>query len=596
MLVILNLSLGFVVDNKKADPCKQICRQATENVGIVGADGQFSRDDDSLVSVVSMNILAPFYQHLGLVRRNQTELAQEMIRNDRLLRVPCALKQATNSRPDIILLQEVEGGNQPDLLAEATLKELGYNGYVWSSLYPDKAVERNDCVGLAVAFDSNRFAYVRHETFRRGQVVQLIDQRSNRDIVLANLHLNAKPSAIEARLHAVSSCIRRIEAVLTRSESSSATLVVLGGDLNCEHPSVTTRLITAGSVPYGTLRDRNYKAKLTKATAKNLRHSLRFDHVYNGFIDATPVTVSLTGRGPGVMDHLFVCTSTLSGRTSSSRKKIVASGSKRRARRQRALYSASIDVDDREICDDRPMSIKAVLATVGSSEKYEAILKGLPNMAAGFPSDHLPIGVAFSQTPAIPEANKVEILKEPTSNIVRSQKGHSNLSHAATRRRDSFRSSSLVRRRHNLVLHSIAEWLPPGAVRDSSLGHFKVPELKRKTRAPDICCVIGNTLFVMEVTVVEAKNLERAVRTKERKYSDLPIALRTSPTVVDRGLAVSDPLVLAFDAEGKASPTTVTALGLLEHAMQRDAAPSNKLQLEEMLQEIEDIVQGVKIE
>ena len=43
--------------------------------------------------------------------------------------------------------------------------------------------------------------------------------------------------------------------------------VFVCGDFNCEPNTITTQLLTHGSTPYGTLRDRNYRAKISKAAA-----------------------------------------------------------------------------------------------------------------------------------------------------------------------------------------------------------------------------------------------------------------------------------------------------------------------------------------
>jgi endonuclease/exonuclease/phosphatase family metal-dependent hydrolase len=574
-------------------------RQGIQAIPVLAPENQFSAlshatDDAFSVSVVSMNILAPYYQHLGLVRGNDTATAHEAIQNDRLSRIPLAVKRAAISRPDILLLQEVEGGDQPNLLVEKSLLDLGYTGYKWSSLYPDQDEPSEDCVGLAVAFDSNRFQCIRHVAFRRGQVVKLYDEKSNRAFVLANLHLNAKPSAIEPRLRSIASCMGHIKTVLAGEPAT----IILGGDLNCEDPSVTTRLITAGSVPFGTIRDRNYKTKITKAVAKNLRHSFRFTSVYSGAKEAAPVTVCLKGRGPGIMDHLFLCTnsstsvqttSSPSSRRQGSTAMSSLAGSKRRSRRQRALYTPSAAVDH-GTQDEKPLSIMAVLATVDNDESYQTILEGLPNVGAGFPSDHLPIGVLLSLELAETEIDIEQTESGTSGTFVGVAKGHSSLSGAAVKRRISFQLSSVVRQRHNQVVQKIADWLPPGSKRDASLAQLGLSQLKRKSRAPDLCCVIGNTLFVIEVTVVAAKNLDSAVIEKLRKYEDVAPALRTSSYVVEQGLIVSDTLVVAFDEEGRAFPSARVGLNTLMNAMSEQSVKGNGATVEGLLASIEQLI------
>jgi hypothetical protein len=140
---------------------------------------------------------------------------------------------------------------------------------------------------------------------------------------IANLHLPARPSNILGRLKTMSRTVQKLASLDRRRQPhphSSAPLdglLMVAGDFNSDQHSVATQLLKRGSSPYGNLRDRNYKAKVTKSSALEMRHAYRFQDVYETQFLGTdgkrtivrdiyaPITVSLKGQGPGCMDHLF---------------------------------------------------------------------------------------------------------------------------------------------------------------------------------------------------------------------------------------------------------------------------------------------------
>mmetsp|Transcript_17195 Transcript_17195/g.42890 ORF Transcript_17195/g.42890 Transcript_17195/m.42890 type:complete len:443 (-) Transcript_17195:2475-3803(-) len=150
-----------------------------------------------------------------------------------------------------------------------------------------------------------------------------------------------------------------------------------------------------------------------------------------------PVTVSLKGRGPGIMDHLFYTTGIQEGKAHQLRKKPIAV---RRANpSQIALNSSGSSKEDlsasllqdhlgkrskrRKKGETRggggsagmasaahysnnskgaKLRVEAILATIDNQETDSAMKRlriihdGLPNVEEGFPSDHLPVGALFS--------------------------------------------------------------------------------------------------------------------------------------------------------------------------------------------------------
>jgi cap-snatching RNA endonuclease len=182
----------------------------------------------------------------------------------------------------------------------------------------------------------------------------------------------------------------------------------------------------------------------------------------------------------------------------------------------------------------------------------------------GFPSDHLPIGALF-----VPEANFEPMkLNQDGKDFVldASDLKSGGLGGNARRRQDTYQKSVVVRKRHNAVLRAVSEWvISRGAVdviRDQPLYKWKwtkdVENLGKKMRAPDLCCVIGNALVIIEVTV--ANNPDAIRREKELKYNDLSMLLGGAPAVLQAGLVVPTPFIIVLDENGDIPDVTQACL------------------------------------
>jgi endonuclease/exonuclease/phosphatase family metal-dependent hydrolase len=661
------------------------------------------------VSIASMNLLAPFYNSLGLNQKTTTDYERwEFLNNDRTQRVPKAIQMAKRTNADVLCLQEIEGGKlgeagasegqeftlRDDIrewLAESTTTMEGYDSFVWSPLNPNN--KRGDMVGLCIAWRSKKHSLVEWEGYKRGMVCMLReadssdnDNNNNKEqqptasFAIANLHLPARPSNVLGRLKTMSRTIRKLSDLdramkLDRPKHSANTidgLIVVAGDFNSDQDSVAARLLSHGYMNYGNVRDRNYKAKVTKASATDMSHPYRFIDSYDHgteygsgssssssntdprFRDGSfrdlyaPVTVSLKGRGPGIMDHLFYATGTKKGkhhqkpvaaarRTNPSQVAMQSSAdstkdalstslltdhlSKRSKRRKKGetrggggsegMASAAHYSNNSEGARIR---VEAVLATVdpqttsASEKRLKIIHEGLPNLEEGFPSDHLPVGVLFSATNVkskgdtqvtgidladintdddasssskiteeetaamdqnlpstrlsegekIPEEDPSPTDSAPnqdsettatsaataaaaaaTADLPRNNNRPSGVSSSVRRRRNSSRTSFGLRRRHNLVLNAMTEWLvgrgATSVVLDKplykndllerTLGAKEVKKnLTKKSRAPDLMCVFVDAhgdecVVVVEVAVASDPDKVRAVKTS--KYKDL---------------------------------------------------------------------------
>mmetsp|Transcript_25511 Transcript_25511/g.60354 ORF Transcript_25511/g.60354 Transcript_25511/m.60354 type:complete len:609 (+) Transcript_25511:65-1891(+) len=127
---------------------------------------------------------------------------------------------------------------------------------------------------------------------------------------VANLHLPARPSNILGRLKTMARTVRKLQELRSSSKMVGAAavsvtppktnsnnnegstnpptldgLMVIAGDWNCDQYSVSAQLLKRGVSHYGNIRDRNYKSKLTKASALDLRHPFRFRDVYDAVED-----------------------------------------------------------------------------------------------------------------------------------------------------------------------------------------------------------------------------------------------------------------------------------------------------------------------
>lgn len=451
------------------------------------------------VSIASMNLLAPFYNSLQLPQKTTSDYERwEFLNNDRTQRVPKAIDMAKRTNADVLCLQEIEGGKlgeagtsdgreftlRDDIrewLAEPTMitkpdgslgRIEGYDSFVWSPLNPNN--KRGDVVGLCIAWRSKKHSLVEWEGYRRGMVCMLQEagdissndntKESKACFAIANLHLPARPSNVLGRLNTMSKTIRKLselEKAMKRERPKTTKntidgLIVVAGDFNSDQDSVAARLLSYGYTKYGNVRDRNYKAKVTKASASTMSHPYRFIDSYDhgqeygsGTDDPrfknrnfrelyAPVTVSLKGRGPGIMDHIFYTTGTRGGKPHELRKKPIAvrrnnpsqvamnlSGSatkealsasiiqdhlsKRSKQRKKGetrggngSVGSSSAAHHSNNSKGAKFRVEAILATVDNQEsdsgskRLKIIHEGLPNVEEGFPSDHLPVGALFS--------------------------------------------------------------------------------------------------------------------------------------------------------------------------------------------------------
>jgi hypothetical protein len=261
--------------------------------------------------------------------------------------------------------------------------------------------------------------------------------------------------------------------------------------------------------------------------------------------------------------------------------------------------------------------IESVLATVAGAqdtERLSIINQGLPNVEAGFPSDHIPIGALFvptwvpfsssesdndsvvaatSLSTSTNEASQESFghMKDDDHNnnnndnntVMKSNSdefhGSSGTNMAGRRRRRELGLESMsIRRRHNLVLRVVAEWLEHNGAqemfRDLPLYKnpwtYMAPGLTKKSRAPDIIGRIQNCLVVVEVTVVTPTKVESIAWQKQDKYSDLAKILPSCPTIQQAGLTVEDPMILVLDETGGIPESTrqsILRLASLLHPM-----------------------------
>lgn len=516
------------------------------------------------LSIVSFNILAPTYHWLGM----DADDKNSQVESDRRSRVPMAIRMAKQANADILCLQEVEGGSSEKLLKEL-LEEpqpglLGYDSYLWSPLHPNR---KGDVVGLCVAWRSVKHNLISPDCFRRGMVVQLEEIETGATFCIGNVHLPAKPAAIEGRLKAISTTIKSMASCESpRRISALDGTAIIAGDFNCDQYSVAAKLLETGTAPYGTLSERNYKAKVTKEAAFGMKHNFRFKDAYANELRqlAAPVTVALTGRGPGCMDHIFFASR---DRPTDATKRILATSGgggepfmgKRKARRQSAIQR----VADGNVDQPSPLRIDTVLATVDPDDpgRTQTIANGLPNVPEGFPSDHIPIGVLFSPQPTYTRDDSQNNSSIDESDDLRQDFPPGGaISANARRRREAYSRSLVVRRRHNAILRSVTEWLVDrGArevIRDQPLFKWKwlegVAKINGKLRAPDLFCILNDTIVVIEVTVSNKPDQMR--RTKLTKYEDLGELLRTAPATA--GLKVLDTFVILMDEDGEIPDAT----------------------------------------
>ena len=410
---------------------------------------------------------------------------------------------------------------------------------------------------------------VASDCFKRGMICQMAEVDTGATFCIGNVHLPARPSNVLGRLKTMARTVKKLASYDPPQRVSPLDgLMLVVGDFNSDHTSVTARLLTTGRSPYGNLKDRNYKANVSKASAAQMRHEYRFRDVYEGVReDYAPVTVSLHGRGPGCMDQLFYaqCHICPKRRGVSSKPSLASNmrnrSSKRKSRRDKAARMRLREVVKADF--STPVKVDTVLGTISGpddTERLEIINSGLPNVEQGFPSDHIPIGALFV---ADPNYKKDQIESDASMSFEKIESTAESgkmggISSQVRRRRHASVQSVSVRRRHNAVLRCVADWLMVrGAThiaRDQPL--YKnpllqgLPNLKKKSRAPDLVCVVGDHSLVIVEISVSAKP-EKVRTQKLNKYSDLATLLPEAPVVQEAGWNIMGPFVIVLDELGR---------------------------------------------
>mmetsp|Transcript_24654 Transcript_24654/g.37463 ORF Transcript_24654/g.37463 Transcript_24654/m.37463 type:complete len:618 (-) Transcript_24654:1351-3204(-) len=552
-------------------------KEQPKTIGMIPPGECFRNTITGELSVVSHNVLAPSYHCLGY-----GDDMDAKIETDRQTRFPMSMELAKGANADILCLQEIEGGSQETALKKYLEKACGripgYDSYLLTPLNPNR---KGDTVGLCVAWRSSRHNMISADCFRRGMVLQFEEIESGATFCIGNVHLPARPSAIEGRLKTLSTAIKKTESCEPiRKVSPLDGLVLITGDFNCDHNSVSAELLKTGSTRHGTIRDRNYKAKISKNTAFRMRHKYIFKDIYDETIReaAAPITVSLTGRGPGCMDHMFFALhdqyQTNINPTTSTDLRM----GRRKARRLKASQRMAAANQEQIL----PIVVDSVLATVQPDQKdrLQTIIDGLPNVQEGFPSDHIPIGALFVPDDTFKAGNH-----SCFDGISDKDKHHNKngVSANARKRRQSYTKSLVIRRRHDAILHAVAGWLTTrGAkeiIRDQPLYKWKwmegVQRLKGKQRAPDLCCVIGVSLIIIEITVGGKPEVMR--REKIKKYKDLRKVLADAPMIKEANLSVLETFAIVIDGEGNFPDATFQDLNRLAKLSSTDLNKSSEI-------------------
>mmetsp|Transcript_8138 Transcript_8138/g.11725 ORF Transcript_8138/g.11725 Transcript_8138/m.11725 type:complete len:636 (+) Transcript_8138:96-2003(+) len=574
---------------------------------VLPPNGSFRSTISGELSVASMNILAPTLHSLSEPEATREQHAAI----DRKERVPSSIRMAKQSGADILCLQEVEGVEHLPFLEELLLCDetredgsisRGYDSFSWSPLHPHRAGE---VVGLCVAWRSDRHTLASSHGFRRGQVVQLQEMDGGSTFCIGNVHLPARPSDIYGRLKAVSTLCRRIEDCRLHKHSSSpldgAAFVM--GDFNCDASCSPVSFLRDGYQPHGIIFERNHRHKISKNDAKKFRHGLRFLDAYGPNLrkSQASITVSLTGRGPGSMDHVLY-TPGRWGKTKAASRKIISSdfavlagGGRRQKRRLRAESKVEARVS---LEPPSMLRVDSVLATIDPDDKdrTQIIVDGLPNLGAGFPSDHLPVGVLFTPTEEEEDNTDVNMVgsgKDEDISLGDESQSNEETTPTVTKRRRGARSMAVVtRQRHNALLRALSTWLRSRGVtdviQDSPLYQWHWVEgleyLRKKMRAPDLCCVAPKDGVLMMIEVTVSKSPTSVRKHKEKKYHDLAPILSSAPKVKGASLSVLDAFVVVVNEEGTLPPETINTLESL--ALLTAANDESKQNVDEAVREI----------
>jgi len=529
-------STSYTVSEAPENPQINVNKPAT----VLPPDASFPTSEPHQVSVVSYNLLAPYYNTLSEPLETRPTVYQKDFE-----RYEVSIQKALSTKADILCLQEVEDTE----ILKNLLTNAGYK-YFWSPL-----VNRpEDPVGLALCFPS-AWHNVESVSFRRGNVVHL--QNDHFTISIANLHLPAKPSRLASRLRAVRSACKGFDSL------PPADLVLAAGDWNGDGSSQAVKLARYGRLGKGKVEDRGFRHKLTKDVVARLHHQYRFQDVYQGSLrQYANVTVSL--HEPVVMDHVLWNVQEQKQPTQRVDDSFQVK-SRRRSRRLRVAQSRET------ITTTSQWKVSALLATMDlqNPERTHIIHQGLPSLPE-FPSDHLPVGAQWT--------------------LLQKEKVEEQVSPSHKKRPTPYQESMATRRRHNAVLRILAEFLEShGAqvMRDKTLYSWpwlQGVSVRHKSRAPDLVALIHSTLLVCEVTVCDTEYLEKRWKAKQNKYADvIPLLQQAQPQ-----LDVHEPLVFLFAKSGKHPLQTLKNLKELSKVCKGDMEEDPSILMENIQQVLDE--------
>lgn len=150
----------------------------------------------------------------------------------------------------------------------------------------------------------------------------------------------------------------------------------------------------------------------------------------------------------------------------------------------------------------------------------------------------------------------------------------------------------VTRQRHNALLRALSTWLRSRGVtdviQDSPLYQWHWVEgleyLRKKMRAPDLCCVAPKDGVLMMIEVTVSKSPTSVRKHKEKKYHDLAPILSSAPKVKGASLSVLDAFVVVVNEEGTLPPETINTLESL--ALLTAANDESKQNVDEAVREI----------
>jgi len=254
--------------------------------------------------LVSWNILAPVYTYHSKYPHSKPEYLTWKYREKKLV------QKLVETRADMFCLQEVQLDIWESFFERfrAGLQSKHGHEAVFSSIV--QVMERDHPVACTIVYRSDKWDLKLTESRSRALVAVLNHKKSNRQLYLCAVHLEAGRDKAETRWNQIRSLLKRLYHHITRDSSTEKPAIVLAGDFNTYEPSSPLFAILSGNVSTAIVESRPLRSwkGLGQKHGRSTQIWQRAIPLLNAHSGCVP---RVTYAGGSVLDYMWVSPDTI---------------------------------------------------------------------------------------------------------------------------------------------------------------------------------------------------------------------------------------------------------------------------------------------